>query len=138
MGYGSRYRNINTPTVVVAEPNISLNNVSQEYTSIYSFSGSGELHNFVLDFDSDNILCKLTIDERTVFDLDCDILDNMLDDETYTGSGLWIKWDSNRNALIFTAPQPIPFTAGFTISAKANSSSDSRDLDRYQIEYEVN
>lgn len=119
--------------IVASDSGIDLNSYSSGFTTVYSYSGEGQLVGFSLDFDSDNIICKLEIDSNTIFELDCSILDRLFS-EDWKVEKLGIGWDSSANRLTFSSPNLL-FRSNFTISAKANTTTTSRDCDRYLISY---
>jgi len=114
---------------------ISLNPSTQPYTTLYSYNGSGKLGSVVVDFDSDNVYCRLTIDGEEIFDIDCAILDEIFDgskDDPSFPFG-WLKWNRAENVICFCPPCPVAYSSSILVEARANSNTSSRDMERYLI-----
>lgn len=115
---------------------VDLPRSSESYASIYTYSGSGQLSSFTMDFNSDNVLIKLTVDSNVIFEIDCDFLDdisNSDDDASSNGLG-WLGFDASENRILFRPTYPIKFTTEVKIEAKANSSSSGRDMTGYLVD----
>lgn len=127
--YDSNYR------VDWSNTEVSLNPVSQSYTQLYNYSGTGKLHEFVFDFDSDSVLIKLEVDGNTIFDIDGDMLDSIFSsgEGSATQGAFCLSWNPSNNRIRFTPSLPIKFSSSVTVSSKANSSSTSRDMQRYFV-----
>ena len=109
----------------------------EDYQTLYQYSGIGKLIGFTMDFDSDNILIKLTIDGEEVFNLDLDVIESMVysnDDEKYTRMLGYLGWSKSQNTISFYPQSPIIYTSEIKIEAKANYNNYKRDMQSYLIQ----
>lgn len=116
---------------------IDLPTSSSSYLDIYSYSGTGLLNGFVMDFNSDRVLVRLEVDSQQVFEIDCDDLESYVDDTGKGGGGEFgcaLKWNKSKDQISFWSSNPICFTTSVKIQAKANSDSSSRDMNAYAVE----
>ena len=123
---------------------VSLNNSGQSFTEIFSYDGSGKFFGCNIEFDSDNIQVRIEVDGEALYE-DYDTGDDFvncafLDDITITGgednteNGLCIfDWNRSKNRLDVCFPCPIAYSTNVTIEARANSGSNSRDMERFQV-----
>jgi len=111
--------------------------ITSSYVTLYSYSGSGKLHGFVLDYNSDSVRTKLTIDgSDEIFELTMDEIEDL---QSYTGGGCddsqssellggFIK-KSSGNKLNVEFKCPIKYETSVLIEAQRTSGSNKR-LDR--------
>jgi hypothetical protein len=136
---GATTLNPNYTSIDSSFTKIDLNRYYQSYNTIYDYSGTGKLYGFSMDFNSDNILIKLTIDGNSIFDIDLECIEDMTgngDDEggsCFCNLG-WINWNADRNIIKFKPPYPISYSSNIKIEAKANSNTSSRDMTAYLID----
>lgn len=108
----------NTTTQVVTNPN---------YSTIYSYSGTGKFWGFYLDTSQDETKVRLTIDSQVIF---ADITVKQLRDANMemTPDG-WFNGDflksSAGRAFVFTLPFPITYSSTVLIEATRNTSGTS-------------
>jgi len=112
---------------------INLPALSSPYATIYSYTGSGKLCSFILEFNSDDIFVKLTIDgTEVIFEMDCEELEKLTEGEERLHPFLtWVDDDSKR--IIFDPDFPILYNSSVLIEAKCHKESTSKDLKRYIV-----
>ena len=119
---------------IISDTEISLNNSGQSHTVLYSYSGKGKLYNYTLCFDDDDVFSRLVVDGEEIFNIDCDILEGMTNNDGYRSDILgWFHWDRSKNIFTFKPDYPIVYNTSVSIEAKANSGSNNRDLEAYII-----
>lgn len=107
--------------------------VTSSYTTMYSYTGSGKLHGFVLDYNSDRVRTKLTIDGScVVFELTNDQIESIQsfngngcdDDDGSSGmmGGFIRKTAGNKLTVEFKCP--IKYDTSVLIEAQRTSSSN--------------
>lgn len=110
--------------------------IGSSYSTIYSRSGSGVVHGFTLDFDSENVRVKFTVDSDVIFELVLGDIDDIqgagADDAGSLGgiAGMLKSGDSDTLSVKFDCP--IPYDSSMSIEAQ-KSSGGNKDLDRYLI-----
>ena len=117
---------------------IDLPRSTEAYATIYNYNGSGKFHSFSMDFNSDNVMVKLTIDGNQIFEIDCKYIEDMSPSVGETG-GIraffgWLGWESSKNVINFYPRYSIKFLSNIKIEAKANSNTTTRDMDGYLID----
>jgi len=101
--------------------------------TIYSYTGSGLLEGFMMEFNSDRVNVRLEVDGYLVFLLDFE------DVEDYTANSGWsnfncsMRWHSDSNQLQFCPQYPIEYSSSVVIKAGANSWSRNRDMKAYSV-----
>jgi hypothetical protein len=114
--------------------------MSSGYNDIYSYTGSGKLYGFALDFNSDSVRVKLTVDGNQVFALTLDEVEGMqafsssgCDDNSGTAEGIcnMIKKASG-NRLYFCPPCPIEYNTSVLIEGQRSGSSN-KYLDKKMV-----
>lgn len=110
---------------------------SSVYTTFFSYTGSGILHGFHVDTDSDKSQIKLVIDGETIFqDFTC----KQINDLGFKAAGAPPVLIQNRSGLStingsdldFSPHVDILFNSGITIGIKKND-NNSVDVDAYII-----
>lgn len=118
-----------------SDTKVDLPRNSEGYTTIYSYSGSGKLSSLAIDFNSDNVYVKLTVDSNTIFEIDCDFLDDITSNDYMAVNNLgWLGFETVENRLNFKPTYPINFSSEVKIEAKANSQSNGRDMTGYIVD----
>lgn len=122
-------------------PDVDLNNSGESFTTVYSYSGSGKLFCGMFEFNSDRIQFKLTIDSEVIFDLDLEDVEDFFPSSgdssggnTGAGSTCWVSWNASKNTFKFMPTFPIEYSTQVLFEARANSSSNSREYERYMVE----
>lgn len=115
--------------------------ITSSYTTVYSYSGSGKLFGFVLDFNSDSVRVKFTIDgTEQIFELTLNQIEDLqayssggCDDSSNTDDGLlgFFKKASG-NKLYFQPLHCIVYYSEVKIEAQRTGSSN-KTLDDYLV-----
>lgn len=114
---------------------ITLN--TSTYTSIYSYSGSGKFFGAALDFNSNKIQIKLTIDASDViFDLDFQTIEDMGrfgggDDKGSSRDLCKFFRIGASDRIEFCPPCALEYTSEVKIEAKATSGSSRKLTDKF-------
>ena len=104
--------------------------LAASYSTVFSYSGSGKLLGFILDFDSLNVEVKLTIDSTDeIFEF---TEQEILDLRYKKGSGEYNMveaplWDGNDRKMIFRPSCAIRYDSEVKIEARYTSGSASVD-----------
>ncbi len=111
---------------------------TSSFTQLKSVSGSGMLKAFILDFTSDRVDIRLTIDGQNVFTIDFDDLEGMFPGGGSDGgpSDECIMWTRTGSRFTFCPPCGLSFSSNFTISAKGET--NNRRLDKMLTHYCIN
>lgn len=110
---------------------IDLPRQSIGYAEVYRHDGTGSLYGFTMDFNSDNIFVKLTIDDNQIFEINFAGIEEM---NIGTKTGRWVNWSSATNVLVFDPYGPISFSSSVVIEAKANQETSAYDMSRYMVD----
>jgi len=106
--------------------------ISTTFVNLFSFSGSGKLFGFVLDFNQSDIQVKLTIDSTDVI---FDLTGSQLKDIQVPAAGgqafgvFGIVWEVAGNRLRFEPTCSIPFESKVEMEGKRTGGAD-RSMDR--------
>ena len=117
---------------------IDLPNRNQNYHEIFSFEGRGDFINAVFRFNSDRIEFKAEIDGRVVTEI---MLDDFNDFLGYRGDNspaitkTPFNYNRDRNAFIIDFGTLVEFRESIKFYARADSSSNGRDLLDHQVIY---
>ena len=98
-------------------------NVPASYATMYTYSGTGLLWGFKLDFNDDDTEVRLEIDGEEIFEILIDDLENIFSGEEikrFCGIG---AGESDR--IEFCPPCPIAFTSNVLIQARRTDGSDN-------------
>lgn len=114
---------------------VDLPRVYETREIIYNYSGSGELHNFILDFNNQAVEVRLTVDGHVIFDINCSTLHDATSNDDWDGipGDGWFKWSRERKAFAFNPRYPIKFESTVVIESRSNSNSNKRDMNRYFV-----
>jgi len=123
----------NTFRVDWSDTKIDLNKKSTGYTDVYSYSGSGSLYSFKMQFNSKDIEVKLVIDGITIFEIPCEMLEDLFHNNKGVGVLFFLKWEKEKDVLSFEPKHPMLFGTNVAVSAQADSNSNSKDMKRYII-----
>jgi len=123
----------NTFRVDWSKTKVDLKKQSLGYTSIYTYSGTGNLYSFKIQFNSKDVEIKLSIDGITIFEVPCDLLEDLFHNEDSMVSLFFLKWDKSKDILTFEPKDPMSFGTSVVIEAQADSESNSKDMKRYMI-----
>ena len=99
---------------------------SEDYRVLYERSGLGFLSSFQLNFGSFDISLKLEIDGNTVFDIDCEELENWF--VSYDGFSGEITLINSPDKFIFTPKFAIKYKESIRISARSNDNGSWKDF----------
>lgn len=121
----------------VDDPNLDLPTSTNPHVVIYSYSGSGKLRGFWIDFNNENVFARLVIDGVEVFDIDVDIIHSTAVEEDAYQANIFNSFSYNRQRDVFSfnPPFPIAFSSSISIEARANNGDNGRDADRYGVEH---
>lgn len=107
--------------------NILLPNINNEYNRIYYHGDCGKFLSFNITFSSQRIDLCMKIDDKTVFTINCESLQNFFGCQS-TGL-MQLTWDSNINhILIFKPMSPISYCKNIAIYARANYVSEEESM----------
>lgn len=123
----------NTFRVDWSKTKVDLNKHSNGYTSIYSYSGSGKLYSFKFQFNSKDVEIRLTIDEIAIFEIPCDLLEELFHNDDMMSSLSFLKWDKAKDTITFEPKDPMSFGTSILVEARADSNSNSKDMKRYMV-----
>lgn len=93
------------------------------FETMYTYSGSGLFHGFMLDFDSLNIIVRLTIDGEEIFELQAN--NNFSGTDEWCGLGIKASTDVVR---FCATPYPIKYDTSVLIEAEKGGGPD-KDLE---------
>lgn len=117
---------------------IDLNNQGGAFKTIFSKSGStGNLYSFLASFNNENVVIKLTIDEKEAFIIDGDDINDYFGDsngEDGNRFGSMFQLNRQKDTIHFKPCFPLLFRDSITIEARANSNSNSRDFQAIFVE----
>ena len=120
--------------IISDSPNTTINRSSDDYGLIYSLDDSNIyiLYSMMLDFNNENVMVKIEIDDRTVFEFSLFELNNITNQ--FQNSPQVVHLDRNNDAFIFKPSLPILVRRNIKIYAKATTNSVSRIFEQYHIE----
>ena len=114
--------------------NISLPNFASGYGDIYSYSGSGEFYEFIINPDSESIWIALEIDGAVCFEVHLAVLEDIgTSSSSVPPAYAMFGYNDVSHALRFSPRYPITFNTSLKIVGKADSSTTSRDIEEYFI-----
>lgn len=119
--------------VDISTTKVDLPRANQAYAEIYKYDGIGRLVAMIIKFNSDNVMVKLSIDEKQVFELDCGFLEDLSPSSGDSFEIPGINWSRTKNMLIFKPIYPISYASQVKVECRANSNSSSRDMQQYHI-----
>ena len=94
--------------------------VSNVYSTMYTYTGSGRLHGFRHDYDDDDIIVRLTIDSEVIFEIKIkDLKDIGIDDIPVCHTLVY----SGGDHFEFCPPYPICFSTQVLVEARIDSGS---------------
>lgn len=106
------------------------------YATLYTYSGSGVFHGAVLDFNSDSVRVKLTLDSNVIFELTLDEIESI---QSFSSWGCNDNGGSSNNVKMVTKTSgnrlniwfdcPIRYSSSVSIEGQRTGSSTKR-LDR--------
>lgn len=96
------------------------------WQTAYSYSGSGLLFDFFLDFNSKDVKIKLTIDSEVIFTYTVDEIDSIKVDDRK--SPTWLSEDSS-NKITFNPRWPIKYTSSVLIEVQ-NIGNSNKKIER--------
>lgn len=100
----------------------------------YTYSGKGFLHGFALEFNSEKVEVKLTVDSEVIFDIDCgslmEALPNNMKDTKVISS---ISFDKGKDIFSVEFPGDMLFSESVLIEVRANYNNPSRKLERQYV-----
>ena len=106
------------------------------YSTIYSYSGSGVIQGFLIDFNSDNVDVRLTLDStEEIFELNVDDIDDIQPSGGEDGGPPMMchilrRHSGSRFEVCF--PCPLPFDSDLLIEGR-RSSGGNKTMDQYVI-----
>ncbi len=111
---------------------------TSSYLEVYSYTGSGKFISAFLNFNSENVYVKITIDGEELFEMDMDALHDAFptggEDGLSSAMPCGIRWDRQRDVFYFCPSCPIVYTSSVSIECRANTPVKSRDLTSYFIQ----
>ena len=115
---------------------VTLPRSTESFTSVYNYSGSGALSGFTVQFNSDNVIARLDVDSRTIFELDCAVLEDLIahGSDSNGGKFSWVDWNKNKNTIRFYPRHDLSFASEVKIMCKANSNSNKREMCAYLVD----
>jgi len=116
----------------LSKPNQTLPRLSQSPYTAFTYSGSGVLANFIMDFNSENVRIILEIDSEQIFDANIKDLKDIYDDVAVYNT--WLVYDKKKKAVTFSPEFPIQYNNTVTIKARANSNNSGRKLERIMVD----
>lgn len=117
----------NTLRYLLSENSISIP-VDDSYVTLYTKSGYGVLYGFTLDFDTDNIEVKLTIDNVVIFNLNCRVLEDFASSMTKLAPGL--EWYASNNVFRFEPIDAMVYDKSVLIEARRSATNGNLSLQR--------
>lgn len=113
---------------------VDLPKSNQAFHEIYSFSGRGDFLNAVFKFNSDDIVFQFEIDGLMVSEVDLSGLNSLLGNKDNKISVISpMVWDEEEDLLCIDFGTQVEFTKSIKFYARANSTSNKRDLNSYQV-----
>lgn len=113
---------------------ISLNRANEPFTPVYSYTGTGKLYGFLVNFNSSNIIIKLSVDSNTILELDCENLNSLVSTGSEKGEFGWLQWEKTKYYIKFKPDYSLGFSSNVVIEAKANSNSNNRSVVSYIVD----
>ncbi len=112
---------------------VSLPKKTNPYLSLYSYSGKGKMFGFKIKFNSDDIRVKLEIDNKIIFDIDCEFLDDISEEDREISKIEFLSWDDEARTLNFKPSYPILYTSSINVSARSLNDSTKRKMKNLMI-----
>lgn len=119
---------VENPRIIASETSITIVNQNSPHTVIYSYTGSGKLFGFTLEYTNYNINCKVVVDGSELFDIDCSILRNMFSGGTEKNIMSWITYDRSFDLFHFKPRDPFIYASSISIECRANNNNSGREV----------
>ncbi len=105
--------------------------ISTTFVTLFTYSGSGKFFGIVLDFNSDQVEVKCTIDSEVIFNLTAaQLKDIQIPAAAGQSQGIGgLEWENAGSRLRFTPPCAIKFGTDVKFEGKRTGASD-KTLDR--------
>ncbi len=112
---------------------IDLNRESEAMKEVYRKDGFGLLLSMAVEFNSDNVIVEILIDDELVLSIDCEDISRSGNDFK-SGFSEGLEFESSRDILKFKPTFPVMYRTSLVVRAKANGNSSSRDFERILVE----
>ena len=113
---------------------VTINNLNETYTEIYSYTGYGTFFGAVMKLSATGITIKLEVDGFDVFEVTASslasFLGNLNSKDVKPGGSLPLYYDNKKHFHI-QYPAPIQYKESIRILARANSGNNTRRIDGY-------
>lgn len=112
---------------------VSINRQNDGYNVVYNEVGSGRFYGFTFKLNSQAVIIKVTIDTNIIFEIDCNVLENLSNNKILINMGS-ITWEKTNNQIMFYPKSPIKYNSEVKIETIANSNSNGRKIQYGLIE----
>lgn len=112
----------------------NINNVSQPFQDVYSYTGVGYLNNFEIRIGNQGVLLRLEVDGEEVFNVDVEEFYQNLREFEGVAREIFV---TNQPIFVFQPKYAVIFKEGFKIQIKSNDGGNWRDVDFGYVTIEV-
>ena len=118
--------------IILSKPDQALPRQNQTHYTAFTYTGSGQFANFILDLNSENIELVCEVDGEEIFDADIKELKDMYDEAASYRT--WLSYDKKKKTVSFSPEYPIAYATSVIIKARANSNNNGRKLERIMVD----